>query len=119
MFDVGFAELLLIALVGLIVIGPNRLPETIRTLALWLGRARRTYSQFRKDLEQEIGADEIRQELRNEEIMAQLKETQQQLHESLDVDPANKIDSHGSETTTPQQTPLKNPTTDSDGSKNG
>lgn len=112
MFDIGFAELLLIALVGLIVIGPNRLPETIRTLALWLGRARRTYSQFRKDLEQEIGADEIRQELRNEEIMAQLKETQQQLHESLDIDvtKTGNPTAEAEKTSPPEQKPLKDNT---------
>lgn len=86
MFDIGFAELLVIGVVALIVIGPNRLPETIRTLALWLGRARRTYSQFRRDLEQEIGADEIRRELHNEEIMAQLRDTQNQLHQNIDLD---------------------------------
>ncbi len=109
MFDIGFAEILLIALVSLIVIGPNRLPETIRTLALWLGRARRTYSQFRKDLEQEIGADEIRQDLRNEEIMAQLKETQQQLHNSLDINVSGtgKVLPDNKNAPSPEQTPLK------------
>ncbi len=109
MFDIGFAEILLIALVSLIVIGPNRLPETIRTLALWLGRARRTYSQFRKDLEQEIGADEIRQDLRNEEIMAQLKETQQQLHNSLDINISDtgKVLPDNKKAPGPEQTPLK------------
>ena len=41
MFDIGFAELLLIAVVGLLVIGPERLPSAIRTTSLWLGRLRR------------------------------------------------------------------------------
>lgn len=102
MFDIGFAELLVIGLVSLIVIGPNRLPETIRTLALWLGRARRTYSQFRRDLEQEIGADEIRQELHNEAILAQLKETQQKLKQSFEVDGTSNLKSN-------EQTPLAEP----------
>ena len=111
MFDIGFAELLVIGVVALIVIGPNRLPETIRTLALWLGRARRTYSQFRRDLEQEIGADEIRRELHNEEIMAQLRETQQQLQQSVDLDSSRTTGSGASgandTSSAPQQTPLK------------
>lgn len=111
MFDIGFAELLVIGLVALVVIGPNRLPETIRTLALWLGRARRTYSQFRRDLEQEIGADEIRRELHNEEIMAQLRETQQQLQQSVDPG-SNRTTGSGNTgadnpSSAPQQTPLK------------
>ena len=41
MFDIGGLELLLIAVVGLLVIGPERLPEALRTLGLWLGRLRR------------------------------------------------------------------------------
>ena len=84
MFDIGFLELLLIGVVGLLVIGPDRLPETARTLALWLGRARRMVSRFRSDIEQEIGADEIRTQLRNEAIMEQLRETQTDLEHSVD-----------------------------------
>ncbi len=108
MFDIGFAELLVLGLVSLIVIGPNRLPEAIRTLALWLGRARRTYSQFRKDLEQEIGADEIRQELHNEEIMAQLRETQQQLNQSFEFEKEPSSSSKEA-TKADEQPPLKQP----------
>lgn len=111
MFDIGFAELLVIGLVSLIVIGPNRLPEAIRTLALWLGRARRTYSQFRKDLEQEIGADEIRQELHNEEIMAQLKDTQQQIKQNFDLDtkPSSAPKQQNPDDKRQQQSPLHKP----------
>ena len=38
MFDIGFSELLLIAIIGLLVLGPERLPTAIRTASLWLGR---------------------------------------------------------------------------------
>jgi len=111
MFDIGFAELMMIGVVGLIVIGPSRLPETIRTLALWLGRARRTYSQFRKDLEEEIGADDIRQQLHNEDIMAQLKETQQQLKQSVDFDTQTSAKSKNDNDSNiaVEQTPLNKP----------
>ena len=73
MFDIGFTEIIIIALVGLIVIGPKRLPEAMRTGAMWIGRIKRTMSNVRRDLENEIGIDEIRQDLRNEQIMAELK----------------------------------------------
>ena len=73
MFDIGFAEIIIIALVGLVVIGPKRLPEAMRTGAMWIGRIKRTMSNVRRDLENEIGIDEIRQDLRNEQIMAELK----------------------------------------------
>ena len=72
MFDIGFVELLVIAVVGLLVIGPQRLPETIRTLALWVGRLRRTVSRAYREIEKEVGMDEIRRQLHNEEIMRQL-----------------------------------------------
>ena len=81
MFDIGFMELLVIAVVGLLVIGPERLPEAIRTGAMWAGRARRTFSRFRQEVEKEIGADEIRRDLRNESIMEQLEQARSQIKE--------------------------------------
>lgn len=82
MFDIGFAELLLIAVVALIVLGPQRLPETIRFVSLWLGRLRRGLSSARKELEQEIGMDEIRRQLHNEDVLRSLEESKRSL-ESL------------------------------------
>lgn len=65
----GFFELLLIAVVALFVVGPERLPETVRTVALTIGRLKRTLSSSRSDFERHMGVDEIRRQLRNEEIM--------------------------------------------------
>lgn len=73
MFDIGFFELLIIAAVGLVVIGPERLPGTVRTCGLWLGRLKRSLTETRREIEQQLGADEIRRELRNEEIMRNLE----------------------------------------------
>jgi sec-independent protein translocase protein TatB len=72
-FDIGFFELLVVAGVGLVVIGPEKLPGAIRTGALWIGRLKRSLMETRREIEQQIGADDIRRELRNEEIMASLK----------------------------------------------
>ena len=69
----GFAELLVIAVVGLIVIGPARLPETLRTIALWTGRLKRMASNLYKEVEKEVGMDDIKRQLHNENIMDQLK----------------------------------------------
>ena len=46
MFDIGFAELVLVGVVGLLVIGPERLPGTIRTASLWLNRFRRSFNDI-------------------------------------------------------------------------
>ncbi len=70
MFDIGFTELLLVGLVALIVIGPERLPTAARTVGLLLGRVKRGISSIKEEVEREIGADEIKLQLRNEEILA-------------------------------------------------
>jgi Tat protein translocase TatB subunit len=78
-FDIGFFELLLVATVGLIVIGPERLPDTIRTVSLWIGRIKRSLRETRVELEQQLGADDIRRQLHNEEIMQKLSSTQENI----------------------------------------
>ena len=50
MFDIGFAELLLVSVVGLLVLGPERLPGAIRTISLWLGKLRRSFNSVRAEV---------------------------------------------------------------------
>lgn len=78
MFDIGFMELVLIAIVSLIVIGPERLPGAIRTATLWIGRAKRSFNQVKSEIEREINADEIRRQLHNESIMAGIEKARKQ-----------------------------------------
>ncbi len=73
MFDIGFMELLLIAVITLVVMGPQRLPQTMRTITLWLGRARQAFAAARKELENEVGMDDVKRQLHNEQIMRDLK----------------------------------------------
>ena len=58
MFDVGFWELLIIFGLGLIFLGPERLPKVAGQVGRWVGRARRTAGQLRRQLEQEINTEE-------------------------------------------------------------
>jgi len=81
-FDVGFSELLLVAILGLLVLGPERLPVAVRTVSLWLGRLRRQFAEIRAEVEREIGADEIRAQLRNESIMEELRASRQALEDT-------------------------------------
>lgn len=69
MFDIGFTELLLIGVVALVVLGPDRLPGAVRTAGLWIGRIKRSFSAIKAEVEREIGADEIRRQLHNEQIL--------------------------------------------------
>lgn len=78
MFDIGFMELLLISIVALIVIGPERLPGAIRTATLWIGRAKRSFNQVKSEIEKEINADEIKRQLHNESILSDLKKAKTQ-----------------------------------------
>lgn len=79
MFDIGFGEILVVAVLGLLVLGPERLPEAVRTIALWVGRFKRAYRQVRTEIEREIGADEIRRQLQNEDVMHSLGSTRQEI----------------------------------------
>jgi len=75
MFDIGFPELLIIGIVSLIVIGPAQLPQTIRAIALWIGRFKRGFSDLRSEIERGIGADEIKQQLHNEAILKEIEKS--------------------------------------------
>lgn len=82
MFDIGFSELLLVCIVGLLVLGPERLPGAVRTASLWIGRLRRQFNEIKADVEREIGADDIRAQLRNESIMEELRQSRREIEES-------------------------------------
>ena len=60
MFDIGFSELIVIAVVALVVIGPEKLPKVARTLGHLLGRAQRYVSDVKSDINREIQLDELK-----------------------------------------------------------
>ena len=59
MFEVGFTELLLISVIALIVLGPERLPKLVGQVGRWVGKARAMARQFREQLESEVNLDEL------------------------------------------------------------
>lgn len=101
MFDIGFGELLLIAVVALVVLGPERLPKAARFAGLWVRRARQQWESVKQELERELEAEELKRNLHNvqdslRQAEQQLREGQQQLQEqtralhqevSRDLDP--------------------------------
>lgn len=64
MFDVGLSELALIAVVALVVLGPERLPRAARTVGAMLRRLRSSWSNLRYEIDREIAADELKRSLR-------------------------------------------------------
>jgi sec-independent protein translocase protein TatB len=61
MFDMGFWELVVIGVVALVVIGPERLPKVARMAGLWIGRARRTLASVQDEIRRELKADELKE----------------------------------------------------------
>ena len=75
MFDIGFWELTIIAIVALIVIGPDKLPGVARTAGKWVGRTRRFVNQVKTDIDREVRQDELRKMLEKESGLNDIKET--------------------------------------------
>ena len=93
MFDFSFGELLLVALVALVVLGPERLPKAARFTGLWVRRARAHWFSMKAELENELAADELkrslqagREALREAEtgMRGHLHETEAQLQRGVD-----------------------------------
>ena len=83
MFDIGFFELLLVGIVGLVVIGPERLPDAVRTTVRWWNQIKNTLASAKDELEREVGADEIRRELHNERVLKELRESQEEMERNF------------------------------------
>ena len=119
MFDIGFPELLLVSVVALLVLGPERLPEALRTLGLWLGRMRRSFNSVKTEIEREIGMDEIRRQLHNESVMEEMKRIEEDVKASTanltSIDPAgtsgtaSKAAPEHTARTTPAEAPAPTP----------
>ena len=74
MFDIGFSELLVIALVALVVLGPERLPKAARFAGLWVRRARAQWYSVKSELERELAAEDLKRSLH--ETQAAMREAQ-------------------------------------------
>ncbi len=74
MFDVGFWELVLIAVVALVVVGPEKLPRLARITGLWLGRANAQLQTIKNEISAELRAEELKQALRQPDDLPDLNE---------------------------------------------
>ena len=83
MFDIGFLELAIIFVLGIVIIGPERMPEAVRGVMRVWGRIKHTLSETRSEFEKQIGADDIRRELHNERVLKALEKTQAKAQEEF------------------------------------
>ena len=79
MFNMHSTEILLILVVALIVIGPERLPAAIKTAGLWIGRFRRSFYKVKAEIERELNTDEIRRQLHNESVIEEVEKVKSRL----------------------------------------
>jgi sec-independent protein translocase protein TatB len=77
MFDIGFSELMVIGIVALIVIGPERLPKVARTIGHLLGRAQRYVNDVKSDINREIQLDELKK------LQAEVSDSARAMEESV------------------------------------
>lgn len=93
MFDIGFWELVLVGVVTLIVVGPERLPGLARTTGLWLGKARRMIANIKAEVDQELQLEELKHSLRQQadlggiqDLANRVKSMRQDIQEELEDD---------------------------------
>ena len=81
MFDVGFSELLIIAVVALLVLGPERLPKAARFAGLWVRKARAQWYSVKAELERELAQEEMKKQFGDP--LAQMRPTVEALRQDL------------------------------------
>jgi len=96
MFDIGFSELVVIAIVALVVIGPERLPKVARTIGLLLGRAQRYVNDVKSDINREMQLDELKK------LQSQVTDSAREFETSM----RKELDSARSAIETPAQAVL-------------
>lgn len=84
MFDIGFLELLICGVIALLVLGPERLPTAARAAGRWIGGARRMVNQFTSELDRQLKAEELREQLRKAGGDVGLEDVRKTVHGALD-----------------------------------
>ena len=90
MFDVGFTEILLLSFIGLMVLGPERLPRVARTLGGMARKARSSWLSLKRSIEAEMRAEELKEPLKHfqNEIKSTVDEVKSEVESISDTDPA-------------------------------
>ena len=88
MFDIGFSEIFVVAIVALLVLGPERLPKAARFAGLWVRRARAQWHSVKSELENELAAEDLKRSLK--QTQDSLREAQHELNAGID-DARNRI----------------------------
>ena len=82
MLQIGFLEIAIILIIGLLVIGPERLPELVKNLLKFYKKIQRHITKFKNDLEDDIGTDELKKDVFNELRMEELEGFEKEKNDS-------------------------------------
>lgn len=74
MFDIGFSEIILVLVIALIVVGPERLPRLARTAGMWLGKIRRMVASVKAEIDHELATEELRKTLAKQTSLQGIEE---------------------------------------------
>ena len=105
MFDIGFFELVVIGVVGLLVLGPERLPHAIRMGGAYLGKIRRTVTSVREEFEREVNIKEMQERVKKQLDESGLKDVENSLKEvqaQIEIEPNPKANLNKKPEETPQ-----------------
>ena len=118
MFDIGFWELCLIAVMALLVFGPEKLPGAARSAGLWIGRARRFISTVKQEVDRELHLQEL-QEVRDSikqsdqnsfhQIIEETKTNLSDLNKPINIDPTRPTLDKPAETSETTEVPSPKP----------
>ncbi|PKM44898.1 MAG: twin-arginine translocase subunit TatB [Gammaproteobacteria bacterium HGW-Gammaproteobacteria-1] len=121
MFDVGFWELVIIGIVALLVLGPERLPVVARTVGLWYGKARHFVGTVKADIDRELKAEELKRIVQEQtkseglfDMVEEAKASLQDIRSGLESvnRPVELSSLESSSDTTPSITPPAEPDND-------
>jgi sec-independent protein translocase protein TatB len=90
MLDIGFWELLIIGVVGLLVIGPERLPAVARNIGYWFGKTRGFINNIKSDLDKEFRVHELQKQMSLDDERSSFETIGEEIKSSIDVEDNKK-----------------------------
>lgn len=90
MFDIGFTELLLIFVVTLLVVGPEKLPTVARKMGRFFGQIKRTFNQVKHDVEQELEIEAVKSKLKENAMAEEARQLADEMSKTIEIEPHSK-----------------------------
>ncbi|KZY61847.1 MULTISPECIES: Sec-independent protein translocase protein TatB [unclassified Oleiphilus] len=83
MFDIGFLEIIIVAIISLLVLGPERLPKAAATIGKWIGKARRLTSTLSQEIDRQVEIEELREQLKKQGNSLDINDDANKIHQTV------------------------------------